>query len=174
MSRGVRASLSRGAVVTAVIAALAGCAVNRPGGGGGVTHDVVAIARVLDDFHEAAAEADFDRYFGHFTPDAVFLGTDGGERWTRAEFEAYAKQRFDSGGGWTYHPRERHVAIDAGGTIGWFDELLRNDKYGLCRGTGVVVRGDEGWKIAQYSLTFVVPNDAARSVVDTIRRAAGE
>lgn len=135
---------------------------------------MVAIARVLDDFHEAAAEADFDRYFGHFTPDAVFLGTDGGERWTRAEFEAYAKHRFDAGGGWTYHPRERHVDIDAGGTIGWFDELLRNDKYGLCRGTGVVVRGDDGWKIAQYSLTFVVPNDAAGSVVDTIRRAAGE
>ncbi|MEM9802988.1 MAG: hypothetical protein AAGA20_21875, partial [Planctomycetota bacterium] len=33
-------------------------------------------ARVLDDWHEAAAVGDRDRYIGHFAPDAVFLGTD--------------------------------------------------------------------------------------------------
>ena len=34
-----------------------------------------AISRVLDDWHAAASAADEQRYFGHFTPDAVFLGT---------------------------------------------------------------------------------------------------
>ncbi len=33
-----------------------------------------AIARALDDFHDAAARADEARYFAHFADDAVFLG----------------------------------------------------------------------------------------------------
>ena len=40
------------------------------------------VARTLDDFHLAASQADAKRYFGYFAPEGVFLGTDGGERWT--------------------------------------------------------------------------------------------
>ena len=35
-----------------------------------------AVAAVLDDWHAAAAVADEARYFAHFAPDSVFLGTD--------------------------------------------------------------------------------------------------
>ncbi|MDG1707972.1 MAG: hypothetical protein P8H03_04380, partial [Emcibacteraceae bacterium] len=38
--------------------------------------DEKAIIAVLDDFHDAAAKADKDRYLGHFTEDGAFLGTD--------------------------------------------------------------------------------------------------
>lgn len=45
-----------------------------------------AINAVLDDFHDAAAKADGDRYFKHFAPRAIFLGTDATERWSVDEF----------------------------------------------------------------------------------------
>ena len=41
-----------------------------------VEDDQTAIDAVLTDFHDAAAKADFDRYFGHFTDDGIFYGTD--------------------------------------------------------------------------------------------------
>ncbi|NRA97598.1 MAG: nuclear transport factor 2 family protein [Planctomycetes bacterium] len=34
------------------------------------------VHRALDDFNDAAAKADEDRYFGLFAPEATFLGTD--------------------------------------------------------------------------------------------------
>ena len=52
-------------------------------GGLSVAGSEEAIAMVLDDWHAAAAAADEDRYFAHFAPDAIFLGTDASERWTR-------------------------------------------------------------------------------------------
>ena len=39
------------------------------------------IGLMLDDFHDAASEADGERYFAHFTSDAVFIGTASEERW---------------------------------------------------------------------------------------------
>jgi len=132
------------------------------------------ISAVLDDFHNAASEADSKRYFSHFTEDAVFLGTDPGERWTVAQFQEYAEPHFSQGRGWTYVPINRHVAVAASGGVAWFDELLDNEKYGQCRGTGVLAKTEEGWKIAHYSLTLVVPNDVAQDVAEMIRDAEVE
>jgi len=134
---------------------------------------VEAVGRLLDGFHAAAARADEAAYFDSFAPGAVFLGTDPSERWTVASFRRYAHARFAAGQGWTYVPEERHVQVDDDRRVAWFDELLRNDKYGRCRGTGVAVRRDGRWLVAQYSLTFTVPNDAAADVVGAIRRAEG-
>ena len=39
------------------------------------------INEVLDNWHLAAAHADFDAYFGLMTKDAVFIGTDAMENW---------------------------------------------------------------------------------------------
>ena len=52
------------------------------------------VARVLDDWHDAAASADEARYFGHLSSDSVFLGTDATERWDVAAFRAYAHPHF--------------------------------------------------------------------------------
>ena len=133
--------------------------------------DEVVIGRTLDDFHQAAAAADEARYFSHLAPDGVFLGTDPGERWTAADFRAYAHPHFAAGKGWTYVPRVRHVTVK--GDIAWFDEIVDNAKYGACRGTGVLERTGGEWKIALYSLTFLVPNDLAEKLTGEIRAAAG-
>src|SRR5690606_31302415 len=40
------------------------------------------IERVLDEWHEAAARSDLERYMELMAEDAIFLGTDATERWT--------------------------------------------------------------------------------------------
>jgi ketosteroid isomerase-like protein len=129
-----------------------------------------AVASVLDSFHEAASRADGEAYFAALAPDAVFIGTDPSERWSVAEFRAFAAPYFSAGKGWTYVPRDRHIELDAGGDTAWFDEMLDNASYGVCRGTGVLVRSGGGWKIAQYHLTIPIPNDLAKEIVGIIRR----
>ena len=128
-----------------------------------------AAGRVLDAFHEAASKADEEAYFGLFAPEGVFLGTDGTERWTVQEFRAYAHPHFAKGTGWTYVPEERHVQLSPDGRVAWFDERLRNEKYGELRGSGVLRAVDGRWRVAQYNLLFTVPNDKAEAVVALIR-----
>jgi len=129
------------------------------------------VAEVLDALHDAASDADGERYFDLFAPNAVFLGTDARERWTLDEFKAFAAPHFASGDGWTYtlKPGTRHIRVQ--NDIAWFDELLHNDSYGTCRGSGVGRRIDGDWKIEQYVLSFTVPNDAAQDVVRIIRQS---
>ena len=127
------------------------------------------VGRVLDDFHKAASQADGARYFGHFTKDAIFLGTDITERWTLPEFQAYAAPHFSRGKGWTYTPVTRHVYLSADGQTAWFDETLKNEKYGMTRGSGVLLLQDGDWKVAQYHLTLPVPNDLMDDVVKMIQ-----
>jgi ketosteroid isomerase-like protein len=131
--------------------------------------DRAAISALLDDFHGAAAEADFVRYFGHFHRDGVFLGTDASERWSVADFKAYAKPHFDAGTGWSYTPTQRNIDLTADARFAWFDELLDNAKYGQARGTGALVRTDAGWRIVQYHLTFPIPNELAPELTARIR-----
>ena len=86
-----------------------------------------------------------------------------------AEFAPYVSARFATGTGWTYHPAERHLDFSEDGTLAWFDEVVVGTRMGPCRGTGVLRKTADGWRIAQYSLTLLVPNDLAQSVVDRIQ-----
>ncbi|HEV2533389.1 nuclear transport factor 2 family protein [Phenylobacterium sp.] len=133
--------------------------------------DEAAVGRVLDAFHAAAAHSDFKAYFDLFTPDGVFIGTDAAERWSVPEFKAYAKAPFAAGKGWTYTPRQRHVTLApvACRCVAYFDELLDSRSYGTSRGTGVLLKGPHGWKVAQYALTFPIPNDLAKDTTDRIK-----
>jgi len=123
---------------------------------------------VLDDFHDAASQADAERYFGHFTDHAVFFGTDITERWTVDEFKAYAMPFFNEGRGWTYVKQSRHVFHSDDGDTAWFDEILLNENFGETRGTGVLLHTEDGWKIAQYHLTLPVPNNLIYDLVEMI------
>jgi ketosteroid isomerase-like protein len=121
------------------------------------------IGAVLDDFHDAAAKADETRYFDHFTTGAVFLGTDGKERWTVPDFRAYAHPYFAKGKAWSFRATRR--AITVSGDVAWFDEDLDTPNLGPARGSGVVVRGGGGrWKVAQYNLSVPIPNERFKDV----------
>jgi len=137
--------------------------------------DEAAVGKTLDAFHAAAAHSDYKGYFDLFTPDGVFIGTDAAERWTVRDFRAYAKPAFDAHKGWVYVPRSRHVTLApvACKCVAWFDELLDSKSYGTSRGTGVLIKGPKGWKIAQYALTFPIPNDLAHDMTDKIKAYEG-
>ena len=126
-----------------------------------------AVEAVLDDWHDAAAKADEQRYFAHMAADAIYLGTDASERWTKEEFRAYAHPHFASGKGWTYEPRERHVSVAQ--DVAWFDERLWNAKYGECRGTGVLRKVGGKWKIVHYSLSLPIPNDVVPELLQLLK-----
>lgn len=115
--------------------------------------------RVLDDWHDAAARADEERYFAHFAEGAVFLGTDGAERWTVPQFRAYAHPHFAKGKAWTMRATRREITFR--GDTAWFDEDLESVGLGVVRGSGVLVRDPRSgaWKIAQYNLSIPIPND---------------
>ena len=123
-----------------------------------------SIHAVLDGLHESAAASEMDRYFSHYTNDAVFLGTDASERWTMEEFKAHAGPAFAEGRGWKYSVRDRYL-IETGrpGVFG-FDEILFNVKLGICRGSGVVVKVDGRWLVQQYVLSMLIPNEIAFDV----------
>jgi len=122
-----------------------------------------AIGDVLDDWHAAAAASDEERYFGHLSNDAIFLGTDATERWNPVEFRRYAHNSFAAGRGWRMRSIRRAVTLR--GDVAWFDEDLETANLGPSRGSGVLERdADDRWRIAQYNLAITVPNERFREV----------
>ena len=130
-----------------------------------------AINSVLDDWHRAAASADEEHYFRHLADESVFLGTDATERWNREAFRKYVHPHFSKGKGWTFKSVRRNVTISADGKIAWFDEDLKTQNLGPCRGSGVLVLDGNDWKIAQYNLTVPIPNDVFKEVKKIIEAA---
>ena len=127
--------------------------------------DTAAINAVVDGFHEAAAHGERDRYLGYFTSEGVFMGTDDWERWPlKPEFEKYVAERFKDGKGWAYKPLERHIAFAPDDQVAWFDEITKSEKWGLFRGTGVLLKQGNDWKIAHYAMSVLVPNEAWEAV----------
>lgn len=133
--------------------------------------ETAAVGAAIDRMHAAASEAEGPAYFARFTADARFIGTDATEHWPLSQFRAYADPYFARGQGWTYVPRDRVVTIAPieCRCVAWFDEKLTNTAYGDLRGSGVLRLTADGWQIEQYVLSFTVPNDRSRAVVEAIR-----
>lgn len=133
------------------------------------TEDHDAVGSVLDALHEAASKAQSERYFSLFSDDAIFIGTAVTEVWDIPAFKAFAEPYFSQGKGWTYHPTKRNIYFSPDKNTAWFDEVLDSESYGVTRGTGVLLRVNNEWKIAQYHLTFPVPNEVADEVTQLIK-----
>lgn len=120
---------------------------------------------ILNDWHNAAAEANFNNYFNAMADDAIFIGTDATENWNKQEFIKFAKPYFDRGKAWSFTSLERNVYFSSDMKMAWFDELL-NTQMKICRGSGVLIMDDIGnWKIKHYVLSMTVPNDNVDEVV---------
>ncbi|MFY7665293.1 nuclear transport factor 2 family protein [Flavobacterium sp.] len=119
---------------------------------------------VLNQWHEAAATADWKNYEALMGADFHFIGTDATENWDRQAFTAFAKPYFDRGKGWKYTPLERNIYFNKQKNIAWFDELL-DSNLGVCRGSGILILTKGKWLFSQYVLSMTVPNDHADAVV---------
>lgn len=124
-----------------------------------------AINAVLDSWHQAAAESNFDCYFNLMTDDAIFIGTDATENWNKKEFQAYAKPHFDKGKAWKFHPVQRNIYFSADKKTAWFDELL-DTQMKICRGSGVLIYVNKQWKISHYVLSISIPNELSNQVIE--------
>lgn len=122
------------------------------------------INALLDSFNAAAARADYTAYFNFYADGAIFTGTDATERWNKKEFMIWAKPYFDRGRAWSFKSLQRHIYFDTRGDIAWFDELL-NTQMKICRGSGVLVKQGNDWKIQQYILSATVPNEIMNSLI---------
>lgn len=118
----------------------------------------------LNGWHKAAAEADFKNYFDILTEDAVFIGTDATEYWSKTDFQAYAKPYFEKGKAWGFTPLERHIYFSEDRKTAWFDELL-DTQMKICRGSGVLVFINNQWKIKHYVLSMSIPNNNTDEVI---------
>ncbi|QBA63146.1 nuclear transport factor 2 family protein [Muriicola soli] len=134
----------------------------------GQTTDTQKINTILDNWHKAAAEADFDSYFELMSKEAVFIGTDAAEVWNKSEFMSFSKPYFDQGKAWDFSSVNRNIYIGPKGDIAWFDELL-DTWMQLCRGSGVLKKENGQWKIAHYVLSLTIPNDEIEAVIDVKR-----
>lgn len=119
---------------------------------------------VLNDWHKAASAANFNDYFSALTDDSIFIGTDPTENWNKTEFEAFAKPYFDKGKAWNFTPIERHIYFSEDKKTAWFDELL-DTQMKICRGSGILVKINNTWKIKHYVLSMTIPNDNTDEVV---------
>lgn len=126
----------------------------------------VQINSILDNWHKAAANANFNDYFNVLTDDAIYIGTDATENWNKKQFAAFAKPYFDKGKAWSFTALERHIYFSKDGKTAWFDELL-NTQMKICRGSGVLVKVKDTWKIKHYVLSMTIPNDNTNEVIKT-------
>lgn len=122
------------------------------------------INSIIDQWHKDAAETNFDSYFNAIADDGIFIGTDATENWNKKEFMAFSKPFFDKGKAWDFTSLERNIYFSTDGKTAWFDELL-NTQMKICRGSGVLVRINNEWKIKHYVLSMTIPNDNTNEVV---------
>ena len=122
------------------------------------------VNKVLDDLNEFAAKADFINYFSLYAEESTFIGTDATEVWNKKEFMDYAKPHFDKGKAWNFKSLQRNITFSKDGKYAWFDELL-DTQMKICRGSGVLEKIGNQWKIRQYVLSMTIPNDVSGDVI---------
>lgn len=127
------------------------------------------VNQFIDNWHKAAASADADAFFGSMSKDAIYIGTEAGERWLRDDLREWSKKYFERESAWDFKPTIRHVYFSENGDYAWFEERL-DTWMGECHGSGVLKLATKGWKIKHYHLSVTVPNDK----IEAFKKLVGE
>ncbi|MHC5065104.1 MAG: nuclear transport factor 2 family protein [Planctomycetota bacterium] len=117
------------------------------------------VMAILTRFHQAGVDAKLEDFLGYLHPQAIFFGTDPKERFSVEGLEAFLAPHFAEGQGWSSMPVEQNVYLAEGRQLAWFDQRLRSDRFGEMRGSGVLIKDGEDWKIVQYAISLPIPND---------------
>lgn len=125
------------------------------------------INKFLNNWHLAASKADENIFFSSMASNGIYIGTDATERWTRDEMQIWSKKYFDRGSAWDFKPIERKINFSSDRKTAWFNETL-NTWMGVCRGSGILIKSGESWKIQQYHLSVTVPNDLIEGFVKLV------
>ena len=125
---------------------------------------------LLNNWHKAASEANYQGYFSKMDSVSVFIGTDATENWTKKQFENFSKPYFDKGKAWSFKALERNVYVNDARNFVWFDELLAT-WMGTCRGSGVLEKKHKTWKIKHYVLSVEIPNKDIKAVIKVKKKS---
>jgi hypothetical protein len=125
------------------------------------------VNRFIDQWHQAATDANSDSFFDAMADTSIYIGTDANERWSKQEFMAFAKPYFDKGKAWDFKPYDRDLHFSADGKYVWFSELLKT-WMGVCRGSGIMHNTKGVWKIQQYHLSVTVPNELIKDFISLV------
>jgi len=148
--------------------ALYGCSENEPADK--VRKD---LDKLVTSWHLAATNADTS-FFDYMADDAVYIGTDASERWSKMEFVDFAIPYFRRGKAWDFKTIERRVYYSDNEDVAWFDETL-DTWMGVCRSSGVLQKyKDKGWKIKHYQLSCTVPNDKVKQFIELMKEKKEE
>ena len=120
---------------------------------------------LLFNWHKAASDANFKEYFGVLDSTSVYIGTAAEEIWTKEQFANFSKPYFEKGKAWSFTTLDRNIYMSESANIVWFDELI-DTWMGTCRGSGVLEKKEDSWKIKQYVLSVAIPNDDIQAVID--------
>ena len=135
-----------------------------------LTTDENLLKKEINDFmnqwHKDAANAD-TVFFDKMAENAVYIGTDKNELWTRTEFKKWAKPFFERKSAWDFKPTQRNIYFSDDKNYAWFDELL-DTWMGVCRSSGVVKRKNNTWEISHYQLSVTIPNDAVKDFIKLV------
>lgn len=113
----------------------------------------------LDTFHRAMADAETKAFISTLTPDAVLLGLGGNTRWEGEGLEVRIGEYFSRVPDVDIRVQQSEVRLSPDGSTAWFDEsLLYNNGIAQGWGSGVLVKIDTDWKIAQYHLSPPPPS----------------
>lgn len=122
----------------------------------------------LDQWHQDAAKADMEAYFDKIDEHGIYIGTDETEIWTKEAFYEWQKPRTKDGIAWDFKAIDRNIYLGEKSVYAWFDELL-SYSGGTLRGSGVLVKRNNEWKILHYVLSLPVPNDKFSAVLKAIK-----
>ena len=136
-------------------------------------NEKTTITNLIDNWHKAAADTDQKAYFDFIADDGVYIGTDSTEIWSKDEFFEWSKKYFEKGKVWSFTANSRNIHISTDGRFAWFDELLSSGKTTL-RGSGVLQKGNNGWKLEHYVLSLPVPNEKFKAVVKVLKKSDEE
>jgi len=123
-----------------------------------VNTNSIDINSLLDNWHLAATNADLEAYFSAFDNEAIYIGTDASERWTKSEFFNFCEPHFKKRKAWDFKAYDRKIYFSEDGKTAWFNELL-DTWMGVCRASGVLTFKDNNWKISHYQLSVTVKNE---------------
>lgn len=129
------------------------------------TNQKASINKLINNWHKAASDANFDNYFNAMDKNSVFVGTDANEVWNKKTFKNFSKPFFDKGKAWSFKTLQRNIYLHSSLNIAWFDETLQT-WMGICRGSGVVEKTNNIWKIKHYVLSVTVPNEDIKPIVE--------
>lgn len=120
---------------------------------------------IINNWHLAATNANFEEYFACTDSSFIFLGTDPNERWTKNQFMEFSKPYFKAGKAWDFKSSDRIWMFSSDGNTAWFDEKL-DTWMEDCRGAGVMIKVKGVWKLAYYNLTVLIENEKVKEFIE--------